>query len=87
MDLEYNNLDDDWINTFEKTDKLFQDFYLDDIYYTGIHLIYVNTSNDIEKIKEESDALRGTLKESLQNEITGALFESDKSSKFCEKVV
>lgn len=33
----------------------------------------------VEKIKEESDALRGTLKESLQNEITGALFESDKS--------
>ncbi len=33
----------------------------------------------IEKIKEESDALRGTLKESLENEITGALFEADKS--------
>src|SRR5688572_15418111 len=33
----------------------------------------------VEKIKEESDALRGTLKESLQNEITGALFEEDKS--------
>jgi len=46
-------LDEEWINEFEKTDKLFQDFYLDDIYYTEIHFIYVNLRNDIEKIKEE----------------------------------
>ena len=46
-------LDEEWINEFEKTDKLFQDFYLDDIYYTDIHFVYINTSNDIEKIKEE----------------------------------
>jgi len=46
-------LDEEWINKFEQTDKLFQDFYLDDIYYTEIHFIYINTSNNIEKIKEE----------------------------------
>lgn len=46
-------LDEKWINEFEKTDKLFQDFYLDDIYYTEIHFIYINTNNNIEKIKEE----------------------------------
>lgn len=46
-------LDENWINEFEKTDKLFQDFYLDDIYYTEIHFIYINTINNIEKIKEE----------------------------------
>jgi hypothetical protein len=46
-------LDEEWINEFDKTDKLFQDFYLDDIYYTEIHFIYINTSNDIEKIKED----------------------------------
>ena len=45
-------LDEEWINKFEKTDKLFQDFYLDDIYYTEIHFVYINTNNDIEKIKE-----------------------------------
>ncbi len=33
----------------------------------------------VEKIKEESRGLRGTLKESLQNELTGALFEGDKT--------
>ena len=48
-----DKLDEEWINEFDKTDKLFQDFYLDDIYYTDIHFIYINTSNDIEKIKEE----------------------------------
>jgi sulfite reductase (NADPH) hemoprotein beta-component len=33
----------------------------------------------VEKHKEESDALRGTLAESLQNEITGSVAEADKS--------
>lgn len=33
----------------------------------------------IEKIKTESDALRGTLKESLHDDITGALRENDQS--------
>jgi hypothetical protein len=47
-------LDEEWINEFDKTDKLFQDFYLDDIYYTEIHFVYINTSNDIEKIKEDN---------------------------------
>ncbi len=44
----------DWINNFEKTDKLYKDFYTDDVYYTNIHYIYINKNNDIEKIKEES---------------------------------
>jgi len=44
----------DWINIFEKTDKLYKDFYTDDVYYTNIHYIYINKNNDIEKIKEES---------------------------------
>lgn len=46
-------LDENWINEFEKTDKLFQDFYLDDIYYIKIHYIYINLNNNIEKINEE----------------------------------
>ena len=33
MDDENNKLDDDWINNFEKTDELYQDFYKDDLYY------------------------------------------------------
>ena len=53
MDEKNEVLDEAWINEFDKTDKLFQDFYLDDIYYTEIHFVYINTSNDIEKIKED----------------------------------
>jgi sulfite reductase (NADPH) hemoprotein beta-component len=33
----------------------------------------------IEKIKTDSDALRGTLKESLHDEITGAIREPDQA--------
>lgn len=46
-------LDEKWIYDFEKTDKLYQDYYLDDIYYTEVHFIYINKNNDIEKITEE----------------------------------
>ena len=36
MELEYNKLDDEWINNFEKTDKLYQEFYKDDVYYINL---------------------------------------------------
>ena len=35
--------------------------------------------SSVEKIKQKSDGLRGTLVESLNNEITGALSEDDQS--------
>jgi hypothetical protein len=54
MDIEYNNLNDDWINEFEKTDKLYQDFYKDDLYYINLRVIYVNRNNEIDKITHES---------------------------------
>lgn len=52
---EYENkLNDDWINNFEKTDKLYQDFYKDDVYYANLQFIYLNRSNEIDKIKQET---------------------------------
>ena len=54
MDLEYNNLDDDWINNFENTDKLYKDYYKDDLYYVNLRVIYINRENEIEKLKQES---------------------------------
>ena len=54
MDLEYNNLDDDWIDNFEKTDKLYKDFYKDDLYYANLRVIYINRENEIDKLKQES---------------------------------
>jgi hypothetical protein len=47
-------LNDEWINIFEKTDKLYQEFYKDDIYYINLQIIYVNRKNEIDKIKQES---------------------------------
>jgi hypothetical protein len=49
-----NKLDDDWINNFEKTDELYQDFYKDDLYYINLKYIYISRANEIEKIKQES---------------------------------
>jgi hypothetical protein len=54
MELGYDKLNDEWINNFEKTDKLYQDFYKDDLYYTNLQIVYVNRSSEIEKIKQES---------------------------------
>jgi hypothetical protein len=54
MGLEYNNLDDDWIDNFEKTDKLYKDFYKDDLYYANLRVIYINRENEIDKLKQES---------------------------------
>ena len=47
-------LNDEWINTFEKTDKLYQDFYKDDLYYVNLKFCYVNRNDEIDKIIEEA---------------------------------
>lgn len=48
---EHEQLDDKWITEYENTDKLYKDFYKDNIYYIQLTLIYVNKNNDIDKIK------------------------------------
>lgn len=47
-------LDDKWITKFAESDKLYLDFYKDDVYYTDIHFVYVNKKNEIIKINQES---------------------------------
>ena len=74
-------LDEKWINEFEKTDKLYQDFYLDDIYYTSIHFIYINKNNDIEKIKEEN-FLMSSPNYVNREEIIGLLKRNDEDRKY-----
>ena len=53
MENECYKLDDEWIQNFEKSDQLYKDFYTDDVYYTNLHLIYVNKNSEIETIKED----------------------------------
>ena len=47
-------LDDSWIKEFAESDKLYQDFYKDDNYYTEVHYVYINTDNNIVKIDQET---------------------------------
>jgi hypothetical protein len=54
MDLNYDILNDDWITKFKETDKLYHDFYKDDLYYINLKIIYINKNSEIEKIKQES---------------------------------
>jgi hypothetical protein len=54
MLIEDNVLNDEWINNFENSDKLYQDFYKDDLYYVNLKFIYINRTNEIEKITTES---------------------------------
>lgn len=54
MDQVYNALDDEWIRAFETTDKLYQEFYKDDVYYTHLRVLYINRNNEIDKIKHET---------------------------------
>jgi len=49
-----DKLNDEWIHKFEETDKLYKDFYKDDVYYVKLKLIYINRVNEIEKIKQET---------------------------------
>jgi hypothetical protein len=48
-----HTLDSKWITNFDKNDKLYEDYYKDNIYYIGIHFIYINKLYAIEKIREE----------------------------------
>ena len=74
-------LDEEWINEFEKTDKLYNDFYLDNIYYTKIHFVYINKENDIEKIKEET-FLMSTPNYINREQILGLLMRNDDNRKY-----
>ena len=50
--MEIEKLDDSWILEFASTDKLYQEFYKNDIYYIDVHYIYLNSCNEIVKINQ-----------------------------------
>ena len=47
-------LDNNWIIDFQKKDKLYQDFYADDVYFINLYFIYIQKNMEIEKIREET---------------------------------
>jgi hypothetical protein len=46
-------LDTNWIYEFEKIDKDYETFYLEDLRYVNLTILYINSSNEIAKMKEE----------------------------------
>lgn len=72
MTFEYDNLDDEWIKNFENNDKLYQDFYKDDLYYINLRIIYINRDNNIEKMRNQPLLLMSKNK-ILREEIIGIL--------------
>jgi hypothetical protein len=74
-EIEDKELNDEWINNFEKTDKLYEDYYKDDLYYVNLKFIYLNRENEIEKIKQEP-FLMTTKNYILREEILGILKKS-----------
>jgi len=46
-------LDESWIKEFEKNDKLYEKYYLDNLYNIKLHSIYLDESRNITNIKEE----------------------------------
>jgi hypothetical protein len=50
---ETDTLDDSWLDNFDKIDKIYKDFYKDDLYYINLTFIYLNIDSEIEKVKEE----------------------------------
>ncbi len=47
------DLDNDWIELFNKNDEEFKNYYCEDLSFIKIHSIYINSINEIDIIKEE----------------------------------
>ena len=82
LDEEFDEeLDDEWINNFEKTDQFYQEFYKDELYYINLKFVYINKSNEIEKIKMESFLMNTPnyiTREEILNIIKNTSIQNDK---------
>lgn len=57
MDL-IEDLDTDWIEEFNKTDEEFKNYYCEELSFIKVHYVYINSSNEINFIKEEKILLK-----------------------------
>lgn len=51
-------LDMSWLDEFEKMDSEYKNYYSEEITFIRVHSIYVNSDNEIEKIREEKILLK-----------------------------
>jgi hypothetical protein len=70
---KYSQLDNDWINEFEKIDKDYQGFYNEDLHFLKIHSIYINQQNEIEQLKEEKMFLNKGINKISREQLLGIL--------------
>jgi len=80
LDIGGDTLNDDWIREYETTEKMYHDFYKDNLYYIKIHYVYINKNSEIDKINNESfimsqpncitrEEILGILKKNAMNNI------------------
>ena len=53
-----DDLDSSWLEEFENFEKVYKDFYKESVTFTKLRCIYINKSNEIEKILEEKIFLK-----------------------------
>jgi hypothetical protein len=53
MDYELEDLDSSWIELFEKNDSLYKDYYLEELEFINLNLVYVDENMEIETVKED----------------------------------
>jgi hypothetical protein len=79
-DYETTILDTSWINDFEKIDKDYETFYLEDLQYVNLTILYINNVNEISKIKEEKFFMK-TPNVISREEIIGILKRNNNQNK------
>jgi hypothetical protein len=52
------DLDETWIKDFEESDKNYETFYSEDVYYLKLHCIYIDKLSNIEKISKDKIFLK-----------------------------
>ena len=50
---DIDELDSTWIQEFENLDNDYKNYYTEQLSFLGIHIIYINRQNEIEKVREE----------------------------------
>lgn len=52
------DIDSSWLDEYEKVEKDYKMFYMEDLSFIKIHYIYINNEKEIEKIKEDKFLLK-----------------------------
>ena len=55
---ELEDIDFSWLDEFENTELKYKHYYLEDNYYIRINLVYLNSSCEIVKMKQEKVILQ-----------------------------